>query len=764
MELYMQNREHGRMILESVENGPLIWPTVEENGVTRTKKYAELSVAEKIQAACDINATISFFKTNNMIPQVHSPQSYSPMYPPTYPSQPQFNHSSVPPSHPYQSQMVHQTSSVPKIAYQSPQASTQPMTELPLVDSGLVVSVFSLSDDPTACLNKAMAFLTAVASSRGDKGKVILVLVIKGMLLVLGETIQVDRQGLLNATTVKDRAMLAEAQEAGQILDEEQLVFLADPGIPDGQAIQKIIPNNPAFQTEDLDAYDSDCDDVSNAKVKTQQAAVQDTNLQAQQDSMILFVIEQMSEQMINHALGYQNPFYLKKAQRIKPTLYDRSVISSKHVAMPVIDNDETLILEEVIEVPSELPKVCLVNESLKKLKFYLAKFDSMVKKRTTPNALIEDVLLSVMKSVTLNGESMNVELQRSESCDKCFNLDAEFLVTQNAYNDLLKSYSQLEKHCISLELSIQLNQEIFQKDKSCDNQNAFELPEYFENNDSKAQLQDKDITICKLKEIIKSMRENTKEENVNYVKSEIQTINVELENSVVKLLSENKRLCKEINHVKQGFKDQFDSIKKTRVHTKEQSDSLIDKLNLKFVENKDLKAQIQDKVFVITSLKNDLRKLKGKEIVDSVAQIPSATTIVPCMFKLDLDPLAPRLLQNREAHIDYLKHTQEQADILRGIVEQAKAKQPLDNVLDFACKHAKRIQELLVYVRDTCPNAIKLSAKKVVVTPINKVKKVRFSEPLTSSSNIKQSVLSLHLIERRDEMRKIRLDHLKQD
>ncbi|GJX25108.1 hypothetical protein Tco_0231404 [Tanacetum coccineum] len=57
MELYMQNREHGRMILESVENGPLIWPTIEENGVTRTKKYAELSAAEKIQADCDMKAT-----------------------------------------------------------------------------------------------------------------------------------------------------------------------------------------------------------------------------------------------------------------------------------------------------------------------------------------------------------------------------------------------------------------------------------------------------------------------------------------------------------------------------------------------------------------------------------------------------------------------------------------------------------------------------------------------------------------------------------
>ncbi|GJT12339.1 hypothetical protein Tco_1392016 [Tanacetum coccineum] len=50
MELYMQNREHGRMILESVEHGPLIWPTVKENGVIRTKKYVELSAAEKVQA------------------------------------------------------------------------------------------------------------------------------------------------------------------------------------------------------------------------------------------------------------------------------------------------------------------------------------------------------------------------------------------------------------------------------------------------------------------------------------------------------------------------------------------------------------------------------------------------------------------------------------------------------------------------------------------------------------------------------------------
>ncbi|GJV87485.1 hypothetical protein Tco_1531423 [Tanacetum coccineum] len=107
-------------------------------------------------------------------------------------------------------------------------------------------------------------------------------------------------------------------------------------------------------------------------------------------------------------------------------------------------------------------------------------------------------------------------------------------------------------------------------------------------------------------------------------------------------------------------------------------------------------------------------------------------------MFKLDLEPLALRLLQNREAHIEYLKYTQEQAYIIWGLVKQAKAKQQLDKELDFACKHAQRIQELLVYVRDTCPNAINLSAKKVVVIPKTNIKKVRFAKPLTSSSNIK--------------------------
>nr|GEU53030.1 retrovirus-related Pol polyprotein from transposon TNT 1-94 [Tanacetum cinerariifolium] len=141
---------------------------------------------------------------------------------------------------------------------------------------------------------------------------------------------------------------------------------------------------------------------------------------------------------------------------------------------------------------------------------------------------------------------------KRSESYEKCLNFDVNFSISKQEYNDLLNKYLQLEKHCISLEVSMQLKQEVFQNDESCVCQNAPEIPEYFEKNDLKAQLKDKDTTIRKLKDNIKSLRKNNKEEIVDHNRYDLATVNSELENSVAKSLSENERLCKEINLVKQ--------------------------------------------------------------------------------------------------------------------------------------------------------------------------------------------------------------------
>ncbi|GJX72661.1 integrase, catalytic region, zinc finger, CCHC-type containing protein [Tanacetum coccineum] len=152
---------------------------------------------------------------------------------------------------------------------------------------------------------------------------------------------------------------------------------------------------------------------------------------------------------------------------------------------------------------------------------------------------------------------------------------------------------------------------------------------------------------------------------------------------------------------------------------------------------NTDQSASSPEKVFVITALKNDLRKFKGKDIVDNAAQVSNATTIAPGMYKLDLVTLAPKDKNNRETHIYYLKHTIEQAAILREIVKQAKSLNPLDSASYSACKYVKLIQELLGYVRDTCPDIHKPSEKLVVVTPINKKKTVSRS---TKSSRSKST------------------------
>nr|GEV54675.1 hypothetical protein [Tanacetum cinerariifolium] len=186
----------------------------------------------------------------------------------------------------------------------------------------------------------------------------------------------------------------------------------------------------------------------------------------------------------------------------------------------------------------------------------------------------------------------------------------------------------------------------------------------------------------------------------------------------------EKELLHKEIKHLKKIYKDQFDSIKKIRDLYKEQCDSLIAQLNSKSMENADLKGQIQEKVFVTTTLQNELKRLKGKNVLDNATTITNATTIAPGMFKLDVDPLAPRLLKNRDAHIDYLKYTQEQAYILRGIVEQAKAKQPLDSALDFSlppkeiASHSVETQKPEIKVYSRRPKQVKSvgSSKKAKI------------------------------------------------
>ncbi|GJS53738.1 retrovirus-related pol polyprotein from transposon TNT 1-94 [Tanacetum coccineum] len=326
---------------------------------------------------------------------------------------------------------------------------------------------------------------------------------------------------------------------------------------------------------------------------------------------------------------------------------------------------------------------------------------------------------------------SVDIASVNMDECEKCLKLETELLnkkdfVEKEIYDKLFKSFTNLEKHCISLEVDSQLNQEIFQRDNSVSNQSAPSFDQLFELNELKAQSQEKDTVIKKLKERIKSLSGKMNEDKIKKDLEEIETINIELDHRVSKLIAENE-------HLKQTYKQLYDSIKPARIRSKEQCDNLINQVNLKSVEISDFNASLQEKVFVIRALKDDLRKLKGKALVDNdVTKHPSD----PEMLKIDVEPITPKLLNKKTAHSAYIKHTQEEATVLRDLVEHVKSKYPLDQSLESACRYAKRIQELLTNISKTCPSINNADGKLVVVTPKNKDKRVRFTEPVTSLGN----------------------------
>ncbi|GJX69328.1 hypothetical protein Tco_0305055 [Tanacetum coccineum] len=263
------------------------------------------------------------YQNTQFQPQVSPYQS--PQYGLPYQSQQYSTHqSSTPlsityPSNDYQSSIHHNvyspSSSIPQLEY-APSINQQP--EFSQQDSGLIVPVFQKGDDPIDAINHMMSFLTAVVTSRYpttnnqlrnssnprqqatiNNGRVTLQPIQGRQTSLVAGTTRTYTPGASGSNygkqrTVicynckgechmskqctkpkrkqddswfKDKVLLEQAQASGQILHEKELAFLADSGIPEGQATQTVITHNTTYQVDNLDAYDSDCDELNTAKV-----------------------------------------------------------------------------------------------------------------------------------------------------------------------------------------------------------------------------------------------------------------------------------------------------------------------------------------------------------------------------------------------------------------------------------------------------------------------------------------------------------------
>ncbi|GKA33890.1 retrovirus-related pol polyprotein from transposon TNT 1-94 [Tanacetum coccineum] len=432
------------MILESVENGPLIWPTIEENGVIRPKKYSELTPADAIQANCDVKATniilqglptevyalvshhkvtkdlweriqllIKFVTDVKLVRDLHT-TNIDQLH--AYLGQHEFHANDI--------RLMHELNQQP---------------EFPQPDSGLIVLVFKQGDDPIDAINHMMSFLSAVVTSRYpttnnqlrnlsnprqqatiNDGRVILQPVQGRQIFVAAGTTRTNTPAASGSNSGKQRNVICyNCKREGHMSKQctkpkrkrddswfKDKVLLAMPSSEQSSAVNhseteitsdsNIIPYSQYVKESQQAAINLDnksVNDTLTAELERYKEQVKvlkegqnvdlkirdnvlESREQSKEESRNIdreIALEKKIKQLDNivykrdqsaqtvhmltkpqffydhttkKALGFQNPFYLKKGQQLEPNLYDGNVIKNTS-AIVIPNSEETLMLAE---------------------------------------------------------------------------------------------------------------------------------------------------------------------------------------------------------------------------------------------------------------------------------------------------------------------------------------------------------------------------------------------------------------------------------
>nr|GEW33821.1 Gag-Pol polyprotein [Tanacetum cinerariifolium] len=577
-----------------------------------------------------------------------------------------------------------------------------------------------------------------------------------------------ERQNFVSAGS--SRTFTSGSGEAPGKQREEELEFLANPRTAKSSSNQTVITNNAAYQADDLDAYDSDCDQINSAKISLMEnlSHYGSDNLAEKEESRNIdreLALERQVKELNNivfkgsqsaqtvHMLTKPQVFYNHSTRQALETLMlaeesrskmiekqkDPQMTEKKVITKPInyailnqLSTDFETRFAPQIELSAEQAfcfdmvvkerttataitegtwwfkhtKACLCDDIIpfvKALKELFTSFDQyLIDEVTEVQNVFKQMELAVeqhrqekhkfqnkmehvlqendrLLTQALSVEIVNVVVHANvmsdclvDVCVHYVTIESELtkdFIKKECYEMLLQQYHTLKKHCISLEVNNQLKKEIFQKNTFSSSESAPTFAEFFEINELKAQAQAKDTVILQLKEKRCSLKGDVTERNVKREVEEIETLNIELDH--------------------------------------------------------------KEKVLVITALKEQLHKLKGKAVL---IEAVSLNPIDLELLKFDVAPLVLKLRKNRTSHTDYIRHTLDEAATVREIVESKRLLSLLNTSLDYACKYTRRIQELLMILQQTCPNLTELGTKLVAVTPQNKTKQIRPTEQITKS------------------------------
>nr|GEX73321.1 integrase, catalytic region, zinc finger, CCHC-type, peptidase aspartic, catalytic [Tanacetum cinerariifolium] len=554
-------------------------------------------------------------------------------------------------------------------------------------DTGLVVPVFQKGDDPIDVINHMMSFLTAVITSRYPS----------------------TNNQLRTSSNPRQQATINNGRVTIQPIQGRQNSLTIDPGIAETQSTQYAITNNAAYQADDLNAYDSDCDEINSAKI-------------ALKAILSHYGSDNLAESLEIDNLKHILSEHLKEKESLEQKKTDAIVIRDSEETLMLKDESRSKMLQKqknpmmsekktelsaeqafwsqnsrnseesnlsssttIIEVPKELPKVSMVNSSLKKLKFHLASFDMIVKERTTATEITEGTWGFEHIKACFRDEIIPFV----KALKDLFNSFDQFLIdelteVQNVFNQIEQA---VEQHCVEknkfqdkMNDVLKENKRLLKQAISADIVNIVVNA----NVTYASQSQEKDTVIMKLKERIKSLTGNVKEEKIKRKLEEIETINVKLDHRVTKLVAENE-------HLKQTYKQLYDSIKSSRVRSKEQY---------------------------------TLSKLKGKAVVNEAVTLHA---IDPKLLKIDVAVSDPKLQKIGVNLLTSASGSQPQGNIKKDRIQRTQSRAKNNKLED----HPRTVRPSLYN-------------KKSVVNWITTTAIVPLRKPIPRESNTTKPVVTL--------------------
>nr|GEY11665.1 hypothetical protein [Tanacetum cinerariifolium] len=451
------------------------------------------------------------------------------------------------------------------------------------------------------------------------------------------------------------------------------------------------IPTPAAFQTDDLDAFDYDLDDVPLAK------AVLMANISSYESD-----VHSKNEKVVD----FEKQRHSLKLQ-LKATVESHKTLSTTVECLKKESKQkEDKYLDEVIDLQKK--NKALDNVVYKMEQAYWLPISKLVsEKPPIPSELVLEK--EIPRELPL------ISLNRISGVER---IKGDFEKDVKPFAQTLKEYFRMFEHGLNKELKeirvvfTQIETEVA---KCSVDKKYFKIDKKELSLDYDQLLQH---IICQ--EVMNiTMHANDHSDNVLPVNNN----SLKYDNSALELLK----------HENNRFMDEYNETLVLKAELAKKNDMIA---KAEFFIINELQAQLKATNVLIEKLKEHMADIKGKNVVESVQNVPNSNVITSKVYKLDFPPISPCIKNNMAARVEYLKHTQENADILRKIIKHARDLWPLDSNLASACKFVTRIHELLVYVSATCPSLKHLIDKLVVVTPMNRTRKVRFAESNDTSKD----------------------------